>query len=158
MRSKFASVIYTSLHRTSHLASCRLYTTSSSVRGLASNTIPSTTTPSTTISSTTQTSCFHSSNLEKGWCPPKPARKASLVLPKKLSPTSEWTVEELHYFNLHYYQVSDWKKYFCESNTEMPKKALDLAKLDLNMEEIIQGVYYFAEGGSALLTVFRCPL
>lgn len=82
--------------------------------------------------------CFLPSTLEKGWNPPKNESRA--LLPKKLPATGEWTKDELEFFNLHYYQVSDWRQYFCDSTSEMPETAKDLAELDLNIEEIIQSI------------------
>lgn len=90
-----------------------------------------------TINDIASSSYFLPSTLEKGWNPPKDVSPPSL---KKPPPTGEWTLDTLKFFKLHYYQVSDWAQYICDTTSEMPQTAKDLADLDLNIEEIIQSM------------------
>lgn len=62
------------------------------------------------------------------------------MLPKQLSSTTNWTQGELELFQIHYYQVSDWQTYFCETSVDMTQEAKDLANLRLDIEEIIESM------------------
>jgi len=77
-----------------------------------------------------------------------------LPLPKKLPPTGNWTNEELGYFNLHYYQVYDWNKYFCEASGLTPM-AKDIAEVDLGIGEIGESMYLSSDFEIVLIKIYR---
>jgi hypothetical protein len=87
-------------------------------------------------------SSFHSSTLEQHWDPPKNDKKIELAKGDKgnLRPTGEWTDDELKYFNLHYYQVTDWNTYICDSVSNLSQMATDIAAVELSATEIGQSM------------------
>lgn len=59
--------------------------------------------------------------------------------------TRKWTIEELKFFNLHYYQITDpslWSTYFC-AEAPMRPEANDIATSKFDAEDIIQGMIIF---------------
>jgi hypothetical protein len=55
-----------------------------------------------------------------------------------IPPTGEWTQHETEFFRLHYFQVTDWRAYFCEDVAPMPERVKDIATLQLDAAAVIE--------------------
>lgn len=81
----------------------------------------------------------------KDWIPPATSQPIERDLKKQPIPsTRKWTIEEMKFFNLHYYQVSTpalWSTYFCD---EVPMRPAleDIAISTFDADDIIQGINY----------------
>jgi hypothetical protein len=83
-------------------------------------------------------------NLEKGWVPLKKNVQATKRGPNTPIPsTRDWTINELEFFKLHYYQVNDtslWTQVFCPS-APLTDVAKDVIGMNLSNRAIVEGNY-----------------
>lgn len=80
-------------------------------------------------------------NIESGWTPPKNLKNQELY---PIPPTSEWTLKELEFFRLHYYQVTDQpilNTIFCD-NAPLTPEAEDIINMPLLYPAIVEGMLH----------------
>jgi hypothetical protein len=81
--------------------------------------------------------------LEKRWDPPKNGTTKRDLSVTPIPCTSDWTIEELKYFQLHYCQVnpSDWSQYLCDE-APLTKQAEIISNSSVNPRGVLQSMMH----------------